>query len=904
VNSSKQNSAWSFGSRVGQTRWSDALATRLLMLVDAGLAATICAAPFVFGGRHDLGRLVFVTLVALTSIAWFTRQCLLSQATWSRSWAFVLLLVATAFVGLQLAPLPADWLARLAPRTAELLPVWTTTASPLSLGSWATLSLTPHETTLALATLASYVLLFTVVCQRIETTRDVERLLNSIAVAAVLMAAFGLVQFFASNGNIFWFYVHPFRTTDRSAMGSFMNRNHFASFLVLGVGPLVRWLVATVRVPNSHGGRRGQQPTAISWLRPALLVAGLIVVLLAILLSFSRGGALALAAATLVVSVIYWRWKLIDGKYLAGLTAVALLMLGLLSIYGYDQIANRLDDFVSGTVESLDAGEGRRRVWVANVEAIEHGGLFGSGAGSHLAVCPVYLREPTTKYYTHAEDGYLQIATENGWIGVTLLALGLGLIVAWCITCLTRLTDPAQRLCFGAAAAGIAASLVHSVVDFVWYVPACVSVTLVLAVAILRLSQFAASPATQQKSRPIWPRARWIECTAVVTLVALWTVYTYVGPGFAAVHWERYQCDIIAHSRIFGDASLPTARRPSPSELAMREPLEASIERHLQETLRWDPSFARAHLRLAAHYVQRFERQQQAGENVLPPNQIRDAAFAARFASLDQQHAWLRRAFGPQVDWLFRAEAHARQAIALSPLNGDGYVFLANLGFLNGDAPELVSAYVDQAIRVRPYDGEVAYEAGKEALELDNLEPAMPYFSRCFGTPGPHQLRVVGLLAGRIPASEFIERFHPDWRTLRPIWNAYRQTNRPEDLQALVAYASQVTARDADDDNFRPAYLWLAQAQMYTDLGQPEQTLTCLMQAYQCDSHVYEVRRMLGFALKSAERYAEAEPHLRWCLSRRPDDKSLSGAIVEIGKLRVISHDNSSITAKLGNQVR
>jgi hypothetical protein len=91
---------------------------------------------------------------------------------------------------------------------------------------------------------------------------------------------------------------------------------------------------------------------------------------------------------------------------------------------------------------------------------------------------------------------------------------------------------------------------------------------------------------------------------------------------------------------------------------------------------------------------------------------------------------------------------------------------------------------------------------------------------------------------------------------------------------------------------------------MYSDLGQPEQTLACLMQANQCDSHVYEVRRMLGFALKSAERYAEAEPHLRWCLARRPDDKSLSGAILEIAKLRVISHDNSSITAKLGTQVR
>ena len=130
-----------------------------------------------------------------------------------------------------------------------------------NLGPWKTLSLTPRDTMLSLAMLVSYGLLFTVLTQRIQTTADVEKLLNAIGIAAVVMAAFGLLQFFTSNGKFFWCYVHPYRTTDQYAMGSFMNRNHFASFLVLGVGPLVRWLVSVVRAEGSRRTAPADEPS-------------------------------------------------------------------------------------------------------------------------------------------------------------------------------------------------------------------------------------------------------------------------------------------------------------------------------------------------------------------------------------------------------------------------------------------------------------------------------------------------------------------------------------------------------------------------------------------------------------------------------------------------------------------
>lgn len=877
------------------------LTEHLLAVVDAGLLATICAAPFIFGGRHDFGRLVFVSLVGATAVAWFLRQSLLPKAAWTRTTALGILLLAIAWIVLQLVPLPADWLGRLSPRTIELLPLWTSGDSAEQLGTWKTLSFTPHNTSLALAMLVSYGLLFTVLTQRLQTTADVEKLLNTVAIAAVLMAGFGLLQFFFSNGQFFWCYVHPYRTTDKVPMGSFMNRNHFANFLVLGLGPLVRWLVSTLRTQWVAAGRRNSPHGPATLVVPGLLLAAILLVQFAVALSLSKGGALALVTATTVIGAIYWRWQLVDSKYLGGLVGIGLVMLGLLSIYGYEEVTSRLDAFTAGSIEALDREEGRRTIWAANIEAFEHGWLTGSGASSHREICPVYLSKPTANEYTHAENGYLQVATENGIVGVALLMAGIGLVGGWCLLCLRRLDDPSPQLCFGAAAAGLAASLIHSLVDFVWYIPACLSVTLALAVCTLRLAQFSLPSADQIRTAIALARPRWLECTAVATMLGAWTIYAYFGPGVAAIHWDRYLRDVVAGLSVLDNQALTVGQKLTESEAAMHNSLADSMQHHLEQTVRWDPSFARAHLNLAARYVQRFERAQQDAKNVMSLPQIRDAAQASTFASAAEREDWLRRAFGGNVELLCRAHAHAHQAVALSPLEGDGYVFLAELGFLAGEEPRRAEACIAQAERVRPYDGDILFEVGKQALFKGDPETAMREWAKCFGSSGSHQLRIVNLLAGRIPASVFLEMLQPDWRTLRDVWASYRASGRTQDLDDLVVYAAHVTQRDVrTKGNIPPACIWAWQAAMYSELGQEEHSLACLEHAYECDQHAYHVRYELGCALKKAGRLVEAEPHFRWCLARRPENKGISAILLEISKLRLAQRESDRLSVDAG----
>ena len=351
----------------------------LLSVVDAGLIGVVGVAPYFFGGRHDLGRLVLVAFVALAAASWFVRQALRPANTSKATTAYGLLLFAVGLLVLQIVPLPAAWIQWLAPRNVELLPSWRSSGGDESLGVWSTISLVPHETTKSLAMLLAYALLFAVVVQRIEDIRDVRRMLRWVSVSAVLMALFGLIQYFTSNGCYFWFYEHPYRRTDAYLCGSFMNRNHFASFLVLGIGPLVCWLLESLRESSvEKTDRRFASTTRVS-ITPWILGSALAIVSFTILLSLSRGGTLALLTSVAVLGLIYAHGRLLDVKYLAASLGLAIVVLGLLSIYGYDQVTHRLGSLTRGSMDAMDHDQGRRTIWRANIAAIQQGGLAGSG---------------------------------------------------------------------------------------------------------------------------------------------------------------------------------------------------------------------------------------------------------------------------------------------------------------------------------------------------------------------------------------------------------------------------------------------------------------------------------------------------------------------------------------------
>jgi predicted Zn-dependent protease len=87
--------------------------------------------------------------------------------------------------------------------------------------------------------------------------------------------------------------------------------------------------------------------------------------------------------------------------------------------------------------------------------------------------------------------------------------------------------------------------------------------------------------------------------------------------------------------------------------------------------------------------------------------------------------------------------------------------------------------------------------------------------------------------------------------------------------------------------------MWYLQSSLYAEAGKQQESLACLERAYAHNPTAYQVRCRLANALQAAGRYAEAETHLRWCIARRPADKVLTVALVNVTKKRLAQRQPS-----------
>jgi len=928
----------------------------LLKVVDLGLAACIFVVPLLMGGRQALGQLALVSLAAVTALVWTLRQSLRRKFFFRPSSVEVVLLVGVILLVVQTIPLPQSVLSWLAPRNAELLPLWSPDADPAAaVGTWPCVSMTPEATRAGLVLLVAYGLLFLVTVQRIRVVEDVERLLRWIAISAVIMAGFGLVQLLTSNGKFFWFYEHPFSKTSDWAKGSFTNRNHFAHFLALGIGPLIWWLQHNRR-HRRRRSLRGFGPITggfhTSVQATGLRFVALGVVLFAALLSLSRGGAVAMFLAASVCVAVCFRAKTLGTRFVLSLTGVAVLIGILLAVHGYDQVSDRMDDFSAASIDQLDRKGSRRTIWSAVVEAIPDYLLVGSGVGSHREVYPMYLENPPESEFTHAENGPLQVLLETGVVGLALVLTGIAYCVVWSVGGLRKADSGRLMVCVGAATAGLVASVAHSTVDFVWYVPACMALVAMMAGCACRTYQLAAAGAGKPMRPIAIPRPLGWAIVAVLLPAGVWMVAGRLGPTMAEPHWDRYH--IMARAAETPQETIEEDSEDISAEDEHGSALEMSARMisELEQVVRYDPRNARAHLRLAAAYLNRFDLTRRTAENPMTLADIRDAAVAARQRSSDAEvDQWLGRALGDRRDWLDRALQHARRGLELCPLLGEGYLYLAELRFLEGTGSETAQPmFIDQALRVRPYDGAVLFEAGRAAIDRARkqqppdpaalaaaVETATDYWRKSFRCGRTHQERLIRALAGQVPVAYFVATYQPDFYATRLMHDVYAELARPEGtgqlfqlyaqmcraagenpgteeharawwlsemLQLCAQYARAVQDAAEDLPAEKTARAWLEVRRAYKRLGDAEHALACAQNAFQCDANNYDVRYVLAGCLIEHQRYAEAEQHLRWCDAQQPGDAKVETLLLETIKKQLDNEGPTLEAREPGGRLR
>jgi O-antigen ligase/tetratricopeptide (TPR) repeat protein len=860
-------------------------------IIDVGVLAVVFLAPLFMGGRGPVGKFVLVAIVCLTAVAWSIAQCRRARGHWQRSGVEWLLLASIVLVTLQLIPLPQAILASVSPSISELLPLWTSTdgSAKTQLGEWSTISLTPDATRGALIVLIGYVVLFLLVVQRIQSINDVERILRWVAIGTVAMAALGLLQFLVGNGKFLWIFDHPSRDTYGAVKGAFHNQNHFAHFLALGIGPLIwAWTKAPAQSVQKH-----------------LFGISLGLVFVAGLLTFSRGGVIAIAVASVAaVAIFYWK-SVLDKKAMVMAGIMGAVVLVALLIHGYQPLSARFAA-LQNSRSLQEASHGRAALWSALLDGIPQFAVLGSGIGSHRDVYPIFMEEFYDVQFTHGENGYLPLTLEGGVPALLLMMAGIGICFWWCLRALmvpavtnrensTRGTPSSPRtgtkhnkqfsyaVCAGAIFPGLLASVVHSLGDFVWYISSCMSITIILLACACRLHQLSQDDGlrTQDREAALSPNLRYrIDFSQRAWIgVALTLV---IGSGYM-IHGLHDSALAAPHLYAYKKIALPTYKNELPEEAVELELLHKMCS-HLEQGLQDKPDDPRLNLQFASACLRRFELEQRHATNPMALQQIREAALASQFASKEDQDDWLDRAIGENMKLLHLALTHCHRALRASPLQGEGYVYLANLSFLEGPNKKAKEAYIDQAFRVRPHNGVVAFAIGQERALVDDLNGAFNSWRDAFHQDPKIRSLIIEQFASGVDAAFFVRHFQPKTAALRQLQGSYQRHGRMADAQVVAGHLVdklQAELRTVDGD---AAAKWFELQGVYVFLQDSPAAVLSAQRAVELESGNVDYRRALGTLLLQNEDFSAAVEQLQWCLRRDPDNPALQKQLADANR--------------------
>jgi O-antigen ligase len=288
-------------------------------------------------------------------------------------------------------------------------------------------------------------------------------LLILILAVGFFEALYGLVLYFGGDELGLW---NPGQS-QVTLSGTYVNQNHFAGLLEItipvGLGLLLSSWPQHEELPDIRSIPRSLSAFLLS--QRAVILFCVLIMTAALIMTESRGGTGALAVG-ITVAVLIAVWKrgartkeLTLGAMAVVLAAIAIFWLG----------SGRFAEKLQSAGFSSDRGDLRE----ISYRMISDNPWFGTGLGTYRWVFPSYKDARFGSYfYEHAHNDYLEVLSEQGAIGFSLLALGMLLILLSLIRAFGRRKDPLVRGTLFAAIAGSISFMLHGLVDFNFQIPA------------------------------------------------------------------------------------------------------------------------------------------------------------------------------------------------------------------------------------------------------------------------------------------------------------------------------------------------------------------------------------------------------------------------------------------------
>ena len=460
----------------------------------AVIVITIALGTLAFGAVYPWAFLPLFAVTALIGVAGLRHGSLSREL---RPLALAVLVLFGA-VAVQLLPMSQSTLNTLSPHAGPLVDSLTFTGGG---SDWRPLSINPAATRIALIAFAA-LSLYLLGLPALLGGRRLRALPRDLAIFAVPLALFGIYARQHNNGLIYWFW-WPRDGGGAGQFGPFVNRNHFAGWMLMAVCLFVGLLFGQVeRAVPEHARHRQRW---LGWLSSAeantILLTGLavLVAVIALVWTMSRSALLGFGVGTATFGWLVLRRRRLSWRRRAGVLGI----LGAVLLAG--AIRRGLNQLVAWFQDNRDL-LGRLDAWRDGWDLVRDFPLFGTGLNTYPTAMLFYQKHNLELYVAQAHNDYLQLLAEGGLVVTIAAAIAIVFLARAILRNLRTARSESRGYWIRAGAAvGLLAIAVQEIFEFSLQIPA--NAVLCCTLAGIALSRVHANSTHASDSRANIDRA-------------------------------------------------------------------------------------------------------------------------------------------------------------------------------------------------------------------------------------------------------------------------------------------------------------------------------------------------------------------------------------------------------------
>ena len=314
-----------------------------------------------------------------------------------------------------------------------------------------------------------------------------------LVITGVALALVGIIQRPLYAGKIYGFWT-PLQTPLQggSPFGPFVNRNHFAGWMLLVLPLALGYLCASLA--RAMRGVKPELRDRLLWLsspdanKLILAATGIVIMGLALVLTLSRSGIGALVPALAMTGWFALRRLQDRSRKILAIGYVVLLAVLTVGWVGIETVAARFSEAGWGQFN------GRIGAWTDAVATFQRHWLTGIGLNTYQVANLFYQEHHTESFTSAAHNDYLQLAAEGGLVLVTAIVACLSVVIRDVRRRFAEDADSSAYWLRAGAVTGLVAIAIQETVEFSLQIPGNAALfAVVCAIALHRSPHRAAA---------------------------------------------------------------------------------------------------------------------------------------------------------------------------------------------------------------------------------------------------------------------------------------------------------------------------------------------------------------------------------------------------------------------------